>query len=97
MGKGALVGVKPRPRRRAANPTNKRRRPPGRAAGTPDKLTPAVQLGICNQLELGVTQKNAAQSEGISEQLYYHWLALGEKRHEPYAAFFLAVARARDG
>jgi hypothetical protein len=95
MGKGALVGVKPRPGRRAANPTDKPGRPPGRPAGTPEKLTLDVQRGICNQLELGVPDKWAAESEGISERTYYEWLEKGAKGIEPYAAFSAAVTRAR--
>lgn len=67
----------------------------GRPPGSTTLLTAEVTKGICDQLEIAVPDKWAAAMYGISEELYYRWLRLGEAGQRPYDAFFSAVARAR--
>jgi hypothetical protein len=44
----------------------------------PTKLTPEVQLEICNWLKLGYYQEDAAIMAGISASTYYEWMKKGE-------------------
>ena len=44
----------------------------------PTKLTPEVQLEICNWLKLGYYQEDAAIMAGISASTYYDWMKKGE-------------------
>ncbi len=44
----------------------------------PSKLTPDIQLEICNWLKLGYYQEDAATMAGISSSTYYEWMKKGE-------------------
>lgn len=67
----------------------------GRPKGSSPKLTPEIILEICNQLELAVPEKYAAESVGIHEDTFHAWMRRGSEGVKTYAAFHQAVTRAR--
>lgn len=66
----------------------------GRPMGTPQKLTRALQEGICAELRRSVPQQYAAEIVGIAARTFYSWLEKGAQGIPPYAAFSRAVRRA---
>ena len=43
------------------------------------KLTPELTDNICKKLKTGTYAKVAAESEGITERVYYKWIERGEE------------------
>ena len=66
-----------------------------RKRGRPTALTPQVQADICERLEKGVPQVDAARLAGISASAFYGWLQRGRDGEQPFADFSDAVERAR--
>lgn len=62
--------------------------------GRPTKCTPEVIEAVCENVRLGLPRKWAAIRAGISESVYYHWKAEGQKGLEPYASFLESLTRA---
>jgi hypothetical protein len=71
------------------------RKPRTLRPGRPSKLTPALQLVICNDLDAAVPEKAAAEANGVNESTFHEWMKKGAQGIKPYAGFHLAVTRAR--
>ncbi len=77
--------------------------PAGRPKGTMGtrRITKELTKTICDLIEIGMPPHYAAQSEGISERTYYHWMRLAQQAEEKdqwvksYSDFFAEIARAR--
>lgn len=67
----------------------------GRPPGTSPKLTSEIQDAICRDLEIGVTEKYAAEGNGIDESTFHEWMKKGGSGIVPYADFCRAVKCAR--
>lgn len=66
-----------------------------RRKGRPTSLTPGVQAEICDRLEKGVPQVDAARLAGISPATFYAWMARARDGEQPFLDFSEAVERAR--
>lgn len=67
-----------------------------RRTGRPSKLTPETTALVCSAIRKGVTYESAALKGGISEKLFYLWMAKGKKATTgKHREFLQAVQRAR--
>lgn len=82
----------PQPKRRAKAPPP---RPTRTSSGGKTALTPAMTAAVCDAIRGGSTYKHAAAAQGITAQTLTEWEQRGARGEEPFAAFALAVARAR--
>ncbi len=60
-------------------------------------VRPELTEAIVTLLSEGLSIKSAANLCGVSERAYHEWTARGQAGEEPYAGFFNAASRARDG
>ncbi len=60
-------------------------------------LQPELTKRICVLLGEGVSIKSSCNLCGVSERAYHEWTRRGQAGEEPYAGFFDAASRARDG
>ncbi len=60
-------------------------------------LRPELTEAVVTLLGEGVSIKTAANLCGVSERAYHEWTRRGQAGEEPYAGFFDAASRARDG
>ncbi len=60
-------------------------------------VRPELTEAIVTLLSEGLSIKSAANLCGVSERAYHEWTRRGQAGEEPYAAFFDAASRARDG
>ncbi len=84
--------------RKKATPAPKRRRtgrPPGRKKGDGLKLTLEITNAIAADLALAIPFETAVGRAGIALATAYEWRRKGEEGKAPYAAFAVAVTRAR--
>ncbi len=71
----------------------KQKRGPKAALAVRPELTEA----IVTLLSEGLSIKSSCNLCGVSERAYHEWTARGQAGEEPYAGFFDAATRARDG
>lgn len=69
--------------------------PMGRPPGSSPLLTPELTAAICQQLEIAVPEKYAAEMNGIAEETFHAWMRKGAAGIAPYVDFREAVSRAR--